>query len=105
MLLIVYIEKALQVILNGLKKFIPLAPSTFQVDIGNVEAITSIFRRYAPFDYVCHVAGQVAMTTSLVNPRYDLTTNVIGLNILEAIRGTLQTLYWLIAVLIKSTEI
>jgi CDP-paratose 2-epimerase len=58
-----------------------------QADIAEKEVIRSIFRRYAPFDYVCHVAGQVAMTTSLLDPYRDLQTNVLGtFNILEAVR-------------------
>ena len=58
-----------------------------QADIADTEVIRSIFRRYAPFDYVCHVAGQVAMTTSLLEPYRDLQTNVLGtFNILEAVR-------------------
>lgn len=38
-------------------------------------------------DAVFHLAGQVAMTTSLENPRLDFETNVIGgHNVLEAVR-------------------
>ena len=38
-------------------------------------------------DVVFHLAGQVAMTTSLDNPRFDFEVNVIGgNNILEAVR-------------------
>jgi len=41
---------------------------------------------YCP-DVVFHLAGQVAMTTSIVDPRSDFETNVLGgFNILEAIR-------------------
>jgi CDP-paratose 2-epimerase len=39
------------------------------------------------FDAVFHLAGQVAMTTSVENPYYDFETNALGtLNLLEAIR-------------------
>ena len=39
------------------------------------------------FDAVFHVAGQVAMTTSIENPYGDFETNVMGtLNVLETIR-------------------
>ena len=56
-------------------------------DISKFEGINSFFEKYAPFDFVCHVAGQVAMTLSIDNPRKDLETNVLGtFNILEAIR-------------------
>jgi CDP-paratose 2-epimerase len=58
-----------------------------QADLANGELVTSVFRRYAPFDYICHVGGQVAMTTSLQDPARDLQTNVIGtFNVLEATR-------------------
>jgi len=58
-----------------------------QGDIAECEEVRSVFRRYSSFDYVCHVAGQVAMTTSLQDPRRDLQTNVVGtFNVLEAVR-------------------
>lgn len=38
-------------------------------------------------DRIFHLAGQVAMTTSLANPRYDFEVNVVGgHNLLEAVR-------------------
>lgn len=59
-----------------------------QLDIADKEGIEAIFRRHSPFDYICHVAGQVAMTTSLSDPRRDLQTNIIGtFNVLEAMRA------------------
>lgn len=59
-----------------------------QVDLANAEGVMSVFRRYAPFDYICHVGGQVAMTTSLEDPARDLQTNVLGtFNVLEASRA------------------
>jgi len=61
--------------------------SFVQGDLANKELVDSVFRRYAPFDFICHVGGQVAMTTSLNDPLRDLQTNVIGtFNILEAAR-------------------
>lgn len=61
--------------------------SFLQADIAESEVVQALFRRHGPFDYVCHVAGQVAMTTSLHDPRRDLQTNVLGtFNILEAVR-------------------
>jgi CDP-paratose 2-epimerase len=66
-------------------------PSRFhfiQADIADSEAVHAVFRRHGPFDYICHVAGQVAMTTSLQDPLRDLQTNVIGtFNVLEAARA------------------
>lgn len=66
----------------------PSAPLFFvQADIADREAIFALFRRYGPFDFIAHVGGQVAMTSSLQDPQRDLQTNVIGtFNILEAAR-------------------
>tara|TARA_B100000886_G_scaffold331720_1_gene283549 strand:- start:81 stop:1133 length:1053 start_codon:yes stop_codon:yes gene_type:complete len=59
----------------------------FQIDIKNRKNLEEIFKVQGPFDYICHVAGQVAMTTSLEDPRTDLETNLLGtFNILEAMR-------------------
>ena len=61
--------------------------SFVQGDLANKELVEAVFRRYGPFDFICHVGGQVAMTTSLNDPLRDLQTNVIGtFNILEATR-------------------
>jgi len=58
-----------------------------QIDLADDAALDEIFRRYAPFDYICHLGGQVAMTTSLADPRRDLLTNVVGsFNLLESTR-------------------
>jgi CDP-paratose 2-epimerase len=59
-----------------------------QADLAIAESVFGVFRRYGPFDYICHVGGQVAMTTSLRDPSRDLQTNVVGtFNILEAARA------------------
>ena len=56
-------------------------------DLAEQELVESVFRLHAPFDFICHVGGQVAMTTSLSDPRRDLRTNVLGtFNVLEAMR-------------------
>lgn len=58
-----------------------------QVDVADATAVDEVFRAHAPFDFICHVAGQVAMTTSLSDPRRDLLSNVVGtFNVLEACR-------------------
>jgi predicted MPP superfamily phosphohydrolase len=57
------------------------APGRFhfiQADLAEAEAVLAVFRRHAPFDYIAHVGGQVAMTTSLTDPARDLQTNVLG---------------------------
>lgn len=56
-------------------------------DIADAEAVDSFFEKYGPFDNVAHLAGQVAMTTSMQDPRRDFLTNAVGtFNILEATR-------------------
>ena len=55
-------------------------------DIRNMNDVTRVIQSFKP-DVIFHLAGQVAMTTSIVNPRLDFEVNVIGtLNILEAVR-------------------
>lgn len=63
-------------------------PLTFiQGDLADQDVVIAAFRRYGPFDFIVHVGGQVAMTTSLQDPQRDLQTNVIGsFNVLEAAR-------------------
>ena len=57
-----------------------------QADIRDARRIESIIRSAKP-DVVFHLAGQVAMTTSIANPRADFEINALGtLNVLEAIR-------------------
>jgi CDP-paratose 2-epimerase len=58
----------------------------FQNDIRNYADVEKIIREVKP-TRVFHLAGQVAMTTSISNPRLDLEINVIGShNVLEAVR-------------------
>lgn len=59
-----------------------------QLDLADADGVMALFRRHGPFDFICHVGGQVAMTTSLAEPRRDLLTNVVGtFNVLEATRA------------------
>jgi CDP-paratose 2-epimerase len=61
--------------------------SHYQIDTANREEVEAVFVRSGSFDFVCHLAGQVAMTTSLENPHKDFLTNALGtLNVLEATR-------------------
>ncbi len=58
-----------------------------EMDIAEPALVDEIFEEHGPFDFICHVAGQVAMTTSLEDPRRDLMTNILGtFNVLEATR-------------------
>lgn len=55
-------------------------------DIRNQNDITRIVQSFRP-DAIFHLAGQVAMTTSITNPRMDFEVNTMGThNLLEAIR-------------------
>lgn len=55
-------------------------------DIRNTNDVEVVVRENRP-DFIFHLAGQVAMTTSVQNPRLDFETNALGtLNVLEAVR-------------------
>lgn len=55
-------------------------------DIRNQNDITRVVTEFRP-DAIFHLAGQVAMTTSIANPRMDFEVNVLGShNLLEAVR-------------------
>ena len=55
-------------------------------DIRNQNDITRIIQSFKP-DSIFHLAGQVAMTTSIANPRMDFEVNVMGThNLLDAVR-------------------
>lgn len=55
-------------------------------DIRNQNDVTRVIQSLKP-DVIFHLAGQVAMTTSIANPRMDFEVNVLGtLNLLESVR-------------------
>jgi CDP-paratose 2-epimerase len=65
------------------------AQGGFRFVHGDVRSGNDVERLVASFcpDTVFHLAGQVAMTTSVANPRMDFETNALGtLNVLEAVR-------------------
>lgn len=58
----------------------------FKTNVSDFKSISSIIEKERP-DIIYHLAGQVAMTTSISNPRLDFETNILGsFNILEAVR-------------------
>jgi CDP-paratose 2-epimerase len=58
----------------------------FETDVRDAAAIDRIVGYLRP-SHLAHLAGQVAMTTSLVDPRLDFETNAGGtINVLEAVR-------------------
>lgn len=61
--------------------------SFVKLDLADEPAVDRLFAEHGPFEFICHVGGQVAMTTSLSEPRRDLLTNIVGtFNVLEAMR-------------------
>lgn len=67
--------------LCGLGKF-----KFIHVDIRHENEVRKIIRSYKP-DVIFHLAGQVAMTTSIENPIADFEINARGtLNVLESVR-------------------
>ena len=58
-----------------------------QADIRRREEVDRVVKELRP-DAIFHLAGQVAMTTSLADPRMDFEINALGmLNVLEAVRA------------------
>lgn len=58
----------------------------FRSDVRHLEDTAKIMKEFSPHA-VIHLAGQVAMTTSIDDPRMDFEVNALGtLNILEAAR-------------------
>lgn len=55
-------------------------------DIRNTNDVEAIVKTYKP-DVIYHLAGQVAMTTSISDPRMDFEVNTVGtFNLLNAVR-------------------
>lgn len=58
----------------------------YPYDIRNTNDVETVIKKEEP-DVVFHLAGQVAMTTSIQNPRLDFEINALGtFNLLDAIR-------------------
>jgi len=58
-----------------------------KADIRNADAMVKVVRHFRP-DMILHAAGQVAVTTSVVDPRKDFEENLLGtFNMLEAARA------------------
>jgi CDP-paratose 2-epimerase len=59
----------------------------FKTDIRNADELTRIFHTHKDADLILHFAGQVAVTTSVADPRADFEANALGtINVLEATR-------------------
>ncbi|MCX7648489.1 MAG: GDP-mannose 4,6-dehydratase, partial [Elusimicrobiales bacterium] len=58
----------------------------YKKDIRDFNSVAKIIKKTKP-DVIFHLAGQVAMTTSLKDPYFDFEVNVKGsVNVLEAVR-------------------
>lgn len=58
----------------------------YPYDIRNNNDVETVLKEVKP-DYIFHLSGQVAMTTSIANPRLDFEVNAMGTyNLLDAVR-------------------
>jgi CDP-paratose 2-epimerase len=71
--------------IEWLKEEINLYPKVVEGDIRNNNEI--LRKLFEEVDFVLHLAGQVAVTTSVKDPRADFENNALGtFNVLEAVR-------------------
>ncbi len=65
-----------------------LGPVRFvEGDIRDFEVLQAVFRDHPDIEVAYHMAAQVAVTTSVANPREDFEINALGtFNVLEALR-------------------
>jgi CDP-paratose 2-epimerase len=60
----------------------------YQIDIRHFEPLSKAFKDHHSLDLVLHFAAQVAVTSSVADPKTDFEINALGtLNVLEAVRG------------------
>lgn len=63
-------------------------PDRLQVQIADVRDAAALRKAVGEVDQVFHLAAQVAVTTSLIDPLHDFEVNAVGtLNLLEALRA------------------
>ena len=56
-------------------------------DVRKKDSVDRVIRDIKP-DAIFHLAGQVAMTTSINNPRLDMETNLVGsFNVIESVKN------------------
>ncbi|RLL46920.1 NAD-dependent epimerase/dehydratase family protein [Oceanobacillus piezotolerans] len=56
---------------------IPTNTTFYHADITNHQEVENIFKKELP-DFVIHQAGQVDVTTSILNPLHDASINILG---------------------------
>jgi len=60
-----------------------------KIDIRDFEALKKAIEKNADVQFIMHLAAQVAVTTSVTDPRTDMEINLLGsFNLLEAVRQT-----------------
>ena len=70
---------------SGRRENLPAAATLHEGDVNAPE--TAALVRTGGFDAVCHLAAQIDVRKSVLDPRFDATQNVLGsLNILESAR-------------------
>lgn len=63
--------------------------NAFRLITGDTRDAQQVARAAADADVIVHLAGQVAVTTSVINPREDFEINALGtFNVLEAARAS-----------------
>jgi len=73
--------------LNWLKKQGKKKLTFIKGDIRDYKAVKRIYTQFRPLDVVLHLAAQVAVTTSVKDPREDFDINALGtFNMLDGIR-------------------
>jgi CDP-paratose 2-epimerase len=64
-----------------------LQQNNIQIYEGDVTDFNAVKKIIKKADIIVHLAGQVAVTSSILNPRHDFESNLLGtFNILEAVR-------------------
>jgi CDP-paratose 2-epimerase len=59
-----------------------------EVDVRDASRVEDLLQRHRDVDVVLHLAAQVAVTTSVADPRHDFEVNALGtFNVCEAVRN------------------
>jgi UDP-glucose 4-epimerase len=70
---------------SGRAENVPKGATFHQLDIGSEEAARIV--RDGRFDVLCHLAAQIDVRKSVLDPAYDARINILGsINLLEAVR-------------------
>ncbi|MBX7145998.1 MAG: GDP-mannose 4,6-dehydratase [Alphaproteobacteria bacterium] len=73
--------------LNNIKKSYPNTFNFYQIDISNQPQLKNLIQQYDDIEFVIHLAAQVGVRYSLINPQAYVSSNILGhLNLLEAFK-------------------